>query len=301
VGVLECVVNVSEGRDPAVLARLAAAAGAALLDVHTDADHHRSVFTLAASDPEVTQGAARALATVAAGHLSLRGHDGIHPRLGVVDVVPFVALAPTSADVAVDAARSFADWMGTELRIPVFLYDLADPSHRTLPSVRHDAFRARAPDAGPAGADPRLGAAAVGARPPLVAVNIELDRDDLELARTVAHEVRERDGGLAGVRALGLRLASRRHSQVSMNLVELEATGLERACVAVRERLEAAGAGVARVELVGLVPRAVLDAVSPAFREWSGISEEQTIEARVARAGAGAAGAAPGAGPDRPA
>jgi glutamate formiminotransferase len=191
--------------------------------------------------------------------------------------------------------------MGTELRIPVFLYGLADPRGRDLPSVRRDAFGTRAPDTGPGVADPRLGATAVGARPPLIAVNVELDRDDVELARAVAREVRERDGGLPGVRALGLQLASREHSQVSMNLVDLDATGLERACDAVRQRLEAAGAAAARVELVGLLPRAALAACSPEFRQWSGISEEQTIEARVARAGAGAGGVAPDGAPVHPA
>jgi glutamate formiminotransferase len=295
VGVLECVVNVSEGRDRAALDRLAAACGAPLLDVHRDPDHHRSVFTIGAQDPAATEAAARALATAAA-TLALPGHDGVHPRLGIVDVVPFVALAPTPTAVAVAAARSFAEWIGDDLGVPAFLYDLADPQQRSLPSVRRDAFVRRAPDAGPPRAHPRLGATAVGARPPLVAVNVELDREDLDLARAVARAVRERDGGLAGVRALGLQLTSRAHSQVSMNLVDLEATGLEAACRAVRDRLEAAGAGVDRVELVGLVPAAVLAACSPEFRRWSGISERATIEARVGPDGAGAAGGAPGAG-----
>jgi glutamate formiminotransferase len=294
VGVLECVVNISEGRDRAVLDTLAAACGAALLDVHTDPDHHRSVFTIAAREPPATEAATRALARAAASHLALSDHDGVHPRLGVIDVVPFVALAPTPPATAVDAARVFASWIGAELGIPAFLYDEADPSRRTLPDLRRDAFVVRSPDAGPAEPHPTLGATAVGARPPLVAVNVEIDGADLALARSIARAVRERDAGLAGVRALGLRLASRARVQVSMNLVDLDATGLEAACIAVRELVEGAGARVAGVELVGLLPAAALAACSPAFRRWSGISERQTIEARVAPAGAGAAGAGPG-------
>lgn len=297
---LECVVNLSEGRRADVLERLAAAGGPALLDVHTDPDHHRSVFTIASTDPTVVEAAVRRLATAAAAALRLTDHQGVHPRLGVVDVVPFVALAPTPDAVAVDAARRFADWIAADLGIPAFRYDRADPQGRTLPTVRRDAFRHRAPDAGPDRPDPRLGACAVGARPPLVAVNVELDRDDLDLARAVARAVRERDGGLTGVRALGLRLASRGHTQVSMNLVDLDSTGLETACTVVRDRLAAAGAGVVHVELVGLLPAAVLDACSGEFREWSGISADATIEARAARVGGGAAGATRDAGPASP-
>jgi glutamate formiminotransferase len=293
---LECVVNISEGRDRARLDRLATSCGDHLLDLHPDPDHHRSVFTIGAPEAAPTEAAVRALATAAAATLELAGHDGVHPRLGVLDVVPFVAIEPTPTAVAVAAALSFARWVAAELGIPAFLYDLADPAGRSLPSVRRDAFRDRAPDEGPPAPHPRLGATAVGARPPLVAVNVELDRDDLALARSVASAVRERDGGLAGVRALGLRLASRARSQVSMNLVDLDTTGLEQACVAVRDHLAAAGAGVDRVELVGLVPAAVLDACSDAFRRWSGISERETIEARLAHGGAGADGAAPGEG-----
>jgi glutamate formiminotransferase len=299
--VLECIANLSEGRRGDVLERLADACRPDLLDVHTDEDHHRSVFTIAGPRADRVEAAVRRLATAAAAHLTLAAHEGVHPRIGVIDVVPFVALPPTPEAIAVAAATAFARWIGETLSVPAFLYDLADPEHRNLPSVRRDAFTTRVPDAGPAHPDPRLGACAVGARPPLVAVNVELDRDDLELARAVAHEVRERDGGLPGVRALGLPLASRDRAQVSMNLVDLGATGLESACLAVRDRLAARGVGVARVELVGLLPAAVLDACSTAFREWSGISADATIEARVARAGGDGAGATPDAGPVLPA
>jgi glutamate formiminotransferase len=299
--VLEAVVNVSEGRRPEVLGPLARACGRALLDAHTDPDHHRTVFTIASETAGETEAAVRRLATAAAEHGSLTGHDGVHPRLGVIDVVPFVALGPTATEVSVAAAESFADWIAATLEVPVFFYDLADPARRTLPSLRRDAFSTRPPDGGPSRPHPHLGATAVGARPPLVAINLELDRDDLDLARSVARHVRERDGGLRGVRALGLSLLSRQSSQVSMNLVDLTATGLETACVAVRNDVEAAGAHVERVELVGLVPATALAACSAEFLEWSGISATETIEARVALAGAAAADASPAAGPALPA
>lgn len=293
--------NVSEGRRHHVLDALAAACGPALLDLHVDPDHHRSVFTLAAADAGATEAAVRRLATVAAEDLSLEGHDGVHPRLGVVDVVPFVALGPTPPDIAVAAARAFARWLGTTLHVPAFLYGAADPEGRTLPEVRRDAFTRRAPDAGPREPHPRLGATAVGARPPLVALNVELDRDDLPLARLVARAIRERDGGMAGVRALGLRLESRAHTQVSMNLVDLDATGVEPATTAVRHQLEAAGARVSRVELVGLVPAAALDGCSAKFLEWSGISSAQTIEARAAHVAGDGGAATPVGDPAHPA
>jgi glutamate formiminotransferase len=280
--VLECVVNVSEGREAGVLDRLAAACGAGLLDVHADPDHHRAVFTIAAADPLVTQLGARELTRAAAELLALPDHDGVHPRLGVVDVVPFVALGSTPTADAVDAAVAYARWVADELGVPAFLYDDADPEHRTLPSVRRDAFTVRAPDFGPAIGHPRLGATAVGARRVLVAVNVELEGDDLVLARRVASRVRERDGGLPGVRALGLALPSVGRVQVSLNLVDLDATGLEPALVSVRDAVEAAGGRVARVELVGLVPAAALDGASEAFLSWSGIGPDRTIEARVA-------------------
>ncbi|MGH8985317.1 MAG: glutamate formimidoyltransferase, partial [Acidimicrobiia bacterium] len=164
---LECVVNVSEGRRGDVIDELAAACGRALLDVHTDADHHRSVYTLA---PDA-EAAARALTAAAAERVDLSAHEGVHPRLGAIDVVPFVALAGSERDDAVTAARSYAGWVGDTMRVPAFLYGDADPEARSLPDVRRDAFVRREPDVGPGTPHPRLGAVAVGARPPLVAVN----------------------------------------------------------------------------------------------------------------------------------
>ncbi len=293
--------NVSEGRDHAALDALGAACGPALLDRHEDADHHRSVFTLGSREPGATEAALRRLAGLAVQDLDLRRHEGIHPRFGMVDVVPFVALEQTAPSTAADAARAFGAWWARTHAVPVFLYDDADPLRRTLPETRRDAFTRRAPDFGPPTPHPSLGATAVGARPPLVAINVELDRPDLDLARAVAGAVRERDGGLPGVRALGLLLESRAHAQVSMNVVDLDAVDLETVCGEVRGRIERAGAAVDRVELVGLVPAAALARCSAAFRAWSGISEEQTIEARVGRAAAGGSAATRAAGPGPPA
>jgi glutamate formiminotransferase / 5-formyltetrahydrofolate cyclo-ligase len=170
--------------------------------------------------------------------------------------------------------------------VPVFLYDDADPDRRPLPDARRDAFDARSPDRGPHLPHPTVGAVAVGARPPMVAVNCWLDRDDVALARAVAAAVRERDAGLLGVRALGLRLAERGVAEVSMNLVDLDRTGVEAACMEVRRRVDAAGARVTKVEIVGLVPAAELDRCSPAFLRWAGLGPDLTIEHRLAtRAG----------------
>jgi glutamate formiminotransferase len=278
VTVLECVPNVSEGRDEHVLAALSRACGGALLDVHADGDHHRSVFTLAGP---TTTTAIRDLALAVADHVDISHHDGAHPRLGALDVVPFVALDNDLPTSAARDAREFASWIAATLSVPVFLFGDADPGARSLPDARRDAFMTRAPDFGPVTSHPRLGAVAVGARPVLVAVNCELDRDDVAVARAVAHEVRDRDGGLPGVRALGFRLASRGVAQVSLNLVALERTGLQPACDAVRERARARGAEVTRVELVGLVPEAERARCDPEFLAWAGIGADQTIEARL--------------------
>jgi glutamate formiminotransferase len=277
--VLECVPNVSEGRRKDVLDALTAAAGDALLDMHADPDHHRSVFTLAGPSDHDAESSARRLALAVAALVNLRGHDGVHPRLGALDVVPFVALDEAVPEVAVEAARAFAEWIAEELGLPAFLYD-----GNSLPEVRRDAFERRGPDFGPSAPHPELGAVAVGARPPLVAVNCRLDRDDLPLARAIAGQVRERDGGLPGVRALGVELASKRTAQVSMNVTRLEDCSVERACTAVRRLAYEGGADVAEVELVGLIPASEVTRSSPEFLAWSGISPDQTIEARSRRA-----------------
>jgi glutamate formiminotransferase len=277
--VLECVVNVSEGRRQEVLDELAAACGRALLDVHSDPDHHRSVFTLAG--PEV-EDAASALARVALERIDITTHRGVHPRMGAVDVVPFVSLAGGGRGLAAETAQRWARRLAADVGVPAFLYGEADPAGRSLPETRRAAFVSRPPDFGPPVPHPRFGAVAVGARPVLVAVNCEIEGMAVEDAARVAAAVRERDGGLPGVRALAFPLASRDRVQVSMNLFDLEKTGIEAACQEVR-RLS--GGRVVAVELVGLAPAGELDRLSPEFLAWSGIDLTASIEARLTAAG----------------
>lgn len=262
---LECVVNISEGADPSLVAAVAAAAGDDLLDVHSDADHNRSVLTL------VGEPAARAVARAAVERLDLRTHRGAHPRFGVVDVVPFVPLAGATLAGAVAARDAFATWIGADLGVPAFLYG----PERSLPEVRRGAFAGLAPDAGPERPHPTAGAVAVGARPPLVAWNLWLAAPDLGRAREVAAAVRSPE-----VRALGLAVGSR--VQVSLNLVAPEVVGPAEAWDQVAALVEVAGA-----ELVGLVPRAVLDRTDPARWSQLDLAPDRTIEARLERRGAG--------------
>ena len=290
---LECVVNISEGRRTDVVAAVAAACGPALLDVHTDPDHHRSVLTLAGPANQLAD-AALALARVAVERIDLSAHAGVHPRLGAVDVVPFVPLdREPGLKAAGNVARAWGEGVAAELGVPVFLYGAADERGRSLPEVRREAFRGRGPDFGPRKPHPTAGAIAVGARPILVALNCELAPGpegldtDLAVARAVAREVRERDGGLAGVRALGFALASKERAQISMNLTDLEATGVEAACEAVRRAAIERGADISAVELVGLLPAAELERCSGDFLTWSGLSAERTIEARLREAASG--------------
>jgi glutamate formiminotransferase / 5-formyltetrahydrofolate cyclo-ligase len=264
--VLECVVNISEGRDAARIDRIAAVAGEHLLDVHTDPHHHRSVLTLVGE--EATQ--AVAVATIA--ELDLREHVGAHPRLGVLDVVPFVALAGSRVDDAVAARDRFARWLGDVLLVPCFLYG----TERTLPDVRRRAFTSLRPDTGPGEPHPTAGATAVGQRPPLVAYNVWAGGVDLATVRAVAARVRSPQ-----VRALGLEVGDR--LQVSMNLVDPFAVGPAPAFDAVAQLLEEAGGRAEGAELVGLLPDDVLRAVPT--RRWVelDLAVDRTIEARLGR------------------
>jgi glutamate formiminotransferase len=260
--VLECVVNISEGRRPEVVAAIGAAAGADLLDVHSDAHHHRSVLTL------VGEEAPRAVARAAVAHLDLRSHDGVHPRIGVVDVVPFVGLGDASDADAVAARDRFGAWAADELGVPGFAYG----PERTLPEVRRGAFSALSPTWGPATPHPTAGAVADGARPLLVAYNLWLaPGTDLAVARSVAREVRSAD-----VRTLGLAVGD--EVQVSMNLVAPLVVGPAE----VWDRV-AARAPVARAELVGLVPEGVLERTPEGRWQQLDLGPKRTIEARLAR------------------
>jgi glutamate formiminotransferase len=283
--VLECVVNVSEGRDMDRLLRIARACGPSLVDIHTDADHHRSVFTLAGPGARDAVDGARSLAAAVAEQCSIVGHEGEHPRFGALDVVPFVSLGGTKVEQAqaADEARAFGKWWATNFAVPVFLYDDADPDGRDLPSARSTSFRTRVPDFGPDAPHPRLGATAVGARRPLVACNCVLVSRDISVARRVARDMRERTGGRRGVRALGFFLPGSKRAQVSMNLVDLEHTGVQDACLHVRNLARRYGTDVASVELVGLIPRRDLDRCTDDFLQWSRLDAESTIEARIGK------------------
>ena len=261
---LLAVPNVSEGRDARVISELADAfAPARLLDVHSDPDHNRSVFTLAGEQGTLAhalEGGAHAVAD----HVDLRAHVGLHPHVGALDVAPVVYLEDDDRGAAAAEALTAAALIG-ELGIPVFLYgDLAtDESRRERADIRRGgpailAERVEAgelvPDYGPAEIHPSAGATLVTARPPLVAFNVELATDDLELAKEVAADLRESDGGLPGVRAIALPLQARDCAQVSMNVHDHRAAPLAE-IVARIQRL----APVAEAELVGLAPAAALE------------------------------------------
>lgn len=276
VDMLECVVNVSEGNDPGLVARIGERAGATLLDVHLDPHHNRSVLTMAGGVAEV-EAAARAVAGAAVELLDIGEHQGCHPRMGVVDVVPFVALAGSTRAEAIAARDRFLVWAGDTLGLPAFAYGpgLAGGPPRSLPEVRRRAFVDLAPDAGPPVAHPRGGAVCVGERPVLVAFNVWLTpATDTETARRVATEVRGPD-----LRALGFDVGGR--AQVSMNLVDPATTGPLQAYEAVVKSVRGRGGDVDGCELVGLVPHAVLHAIDPSRWAELDLSGARTIEARL--------------------
>jgi glutamate formiminotransferase len=285
--VLEAVPNLSEGRDPGLLGSLARAFGehALVLDVHSDPDHNRSVFTLAAEDDELVDALLGGLA-LALERIDLRRHEGVHPRVGVADVVPVVPLEAEDMARAVSAARVLSSRIGDELGLPVFHYG-------EIGDGRRPAFFRRGglgelqrriqtgelePDAGPRRIDPRAGVALVGARGPLVAYNVVLATDDVEVAREVARAVRGSSGGLPGVQAIGLLLPEAAQVQVSMNVIDADQTPLHEAVERVRSEAAERGVEVATGELVGLVPASVLAAASAAGVVVPGVDASQVLE-----------------------
>jgi len=274
---LECVPNVSDGRDRALIEALAAAveaAGARLLDVHADVDHNRSLFTFVGPAATV-EAAALALARIAVERLDLRTHRGVHPRIGAVDVIPFVPLRGARMADAVRAAHALGPALAGELGVPVFYYGEAAlrPERRELAALRRGQFeelaaRMRAPggepDAGPPVPHPRAGATAIGARAVLIAFNAVLDSDALGLAQDIARVCREAGGGLPGVRALGVPLTSRGLVQVTMNLVSYRRTPVARVMAAVEAEAARRGVEVLEWELVGCAPADALAGVDRA-------------------------------------
>jgi glutamate formiminotransferase len=294
---LECVPNVSEGRRPEVISRLATAvaeAGGQVLDVSSDPDHNRSVLTLA-GEPEALIAGLLALYAAALRDVDLRRHEGVHPRIGAVDVVPFVPLGDTPMSAAVAAARRLAPMVAARFGLPVFLYEEAAtrPERRSLAAIRRGGFEGLAakladplwrPDHGPAQPHPSAGATVIGARFFLIACNAILDTGEVAVARAIAATVRESGGGLPAVRALGFYLPSRGRAQVSMNLVDFRRTSLARALDRVRAEASTRGARVVACELVGLLPRqAALDVVREAL-QLPELGPGRLLEERLAAA-----------------
>ena len=285
---LESVPNVSEGRDPARIAAIgeAFASGARVLDVHTDADHHRSVFTIVADDDALADALVAGIAR-AAELIDLGAHDGIHPRVGAADVVPIVPIAPAGLPRAIEVARRVGRRVGGELGLPVFLYAESGGGRRPAffrrggPEElqrRVDAGELRA-DFGPHRLHPTAGAVLVGARPLLVAFNIELESGSLEDACVIAAAVRGSSGGMEGVQALGLQLPRTGRIQVSLNIIDVEKASL--ADVVSRIRAEAAllGVTVGRGELVGLLPECAV--ADPEALALDALPDDRILERRL--------------------
>jgi glutamate formiminotransferase len=286
---LESVPNFSEGRERATIDALAAALGrrARLLDVHADADHNRSVFTLVGSADELTESLLEAIAC-ARDRIDLRRHEGAHPRVGAADVVPLVPLAAEDMERARAAARALAERIGGELGLPVFLYGESAPGHgpaffrRGGPEElqrRIDAGELD-PDFGPRRLDERAGAVLVGARRPLIAFNVNL-RGSLEAAQAIAEVVRERGGGFPGVRALGLELPRAGLVQVSMNVEDYEAAALHEIVDRVAWEASARGAEVVGSELVGLMPAGAVVAAAGSLLRIDGFDPAHVLELRL--------------------
>ena len=287
---LEAVPNFSEGRDSVLIGLLGRelAERARLLDIHTDSDHNRSVYTVVGDDGDVVDALLAAVA-VAQARIDLGRHDGVHPRIGAADVLPLVAVRPEDMDRARTAALTLAERIGGELELPVFLYgELGDglrPAffRRGGPSElqrRIDAGEL-APDFGPPRLDRRAGGVLVGARAPLIAFNVNLAGDDLDTAKEVARVVRERDGGFPGVRALGLRLPRAGHVQVSLNVEDWRASPLHEVVAAVEQEARARGLDVIGSELVGLLPAGAAVAAAGSLLRVANLDPSHVLELRL--------------------
>jgi glutamate formiminotransferase len=291
---IESVPNVSEGRRLDVVDRLATAIeagdGVYLLDRTSDPSHNRSVFTMAGEHGPVAAALER-LVEAAIHEIDMNGHTGEHPRIGAVDVIPFVPLAATTIDDCVELARDFGDRIATRFELPVFLYARAAtrPERAKLADVRRGGYEGlrdeigqlgRTPDFGPSRMHPSAGAVAVGARPFLIAYNINLDSPDLELAKRIARRVRESGGGLPWVQANGFWIEELGRAQVSMNLLDFASTPLWLVWDTVRDLAAEDGVGLAESELIGLAPLAAFLAVA----DRADAPAEDPIERRLARA-----------------
>jgi glutamate formiminotransferase len=291
---IECVPNFSEGRRPEVVdeivAAIAAVDGVSLLDRQSDPVHNRSVITFAGQDAAVAEGAFRGVAA-AARLIDLTAHEGAHPRMGAADVVPFVPLRGEDMPVCVDVAHAVGARVARDLGVPVYFYEDAArrDDRRNLADVREGQFEGlreaiardadRAPDEGAPAVHPTAGATAVGARAPLIAYNIDLESRDLALAQEIARAIRERDGGLPKVKALGLALDD--CVQVSMNLTDFRVTSMQDVFAAVQVHAVQAGVEIRRSEVVGLLPQDALVGLARSTLKAAGFTSAQVLEARI--------------------
>ncbi len=298
--IVECVPNFSEGRNAETVARLATTIEtvqtACVLDMHLDPDHNRAVITFVA-EPEYVVEASLRVVGLAAQLIDMRVHTGQHPRLGATDVLPFVPARGVTIEECIALAHQAGERIAHELSIPVYFYESAAlrQDRVNLEDVRRGALELlreeialdpkRAPDVGPLRVHETAGAIAVGARNFLIAFNINLDCDDVALARRIARAVRARNGGLPFLKALAFKLNTRGLVQVSMNLVNYEITGLDQAYDAVRREAEKAGVGIVGTEIVGLVPRAALDVKADYFLKLEEFPEDKIFENRLQRCG----------------
>jgi glutamate formiminotransferase len=272
----------------------ASAPGVRLLDVSSDPAHNRTVLT-AVGDPAGLEQAARALFGRALQHIDLRQHQGEHPRIGAVDVLPFVPIEDVTMEDCVALARRVGEQVAQEFGIPVFLYEEAasDPGRADLAVIRRGEFEGLAqkladpfwkPDFGPPAPHPRAGATVVGARPPLIAFNVNLGTDRVEVAKAIAKSVRASTGGLRYVKALGIDLAEKKQVQVSMNLTDYRRTPIFRAFELVRLEAERYGVPVVGSEIVGLVPQEALTATAEHFLRLIDFRRDQVLEEKIRKA-----------------
>jgi glutamate formiminotransferase len=293
---LEAVPNFSEGRDRATIEALAGAlsARAELLDVHSDVDHNRSVFTLVGEEDALVE-ALVAGVDVARRRIDLRRHEGAHPRVGAADVVPVVPLRPDDMERAQSTALRVAERIGDELELPVFLYgalgDGRGPAFFRRGGLRELEQRVSdgelQPAYGPSRLDPSAGAVLVGARPPLIAFNVNLAGAGVDAAQEIAALVRESGGGFPGVRALGLDLPAAGLVQVSMNVEDYEAAALHDIVARIEAEAAARGAELAGSELVGLMPAAAAVAAAGAMLQIEGFDASRVLELRLLERGKG--------------
>ena len=288
---LESVPNFSEGRDAETLAALerSLSTPGRLLDVHTDWDHHRSVFTIVGTEDELVETLLAGIAT-AAERIDLSRHGGAHPRIGAADVIPLVPLRPEDEPAAREAAMALAERVGSELGLPVFFYGRLTDDRREPAFFRRggpEELQRRvdagelAPDRGPMKLHPSAGGVLVGVRRPLIAFNVNLHGATVEIAREIASFVRERDGGFPGVRALGLDLPKAGLVQVSMNVTDWEAAALHTIVATIAAEAEARGAEVAGSELVGLMPAGAAVEAAGNLLRIDGFDSRHVLELRL--------------------